>query len=70
MQIRKEILLFSALVLLCITLILAADAYREPIVKCQEISPAWENCCKTYMQNNSNTSPWNFITQGILHLAV
>jgi len=67
MQIKKEILLFFSLVLLCITLIMAADYSKETTGNCTVPGSSPNNCCKNYQKNNSNTSPWNFITQGILH---
>ncbi len=68
MQIRKEILLFLSLVLLCITLIMAADFSAKPAVKCDMPGAPTSPCCKNYIKNSSNISPWNFITEGILHL--
>ncbi|MEP7164895.1 MAG: hypothetical protein ABI741_09375 [Ferruginibacter sp.] len=69
MQIKKEILLFFTLVLLCITLLMAADYSTKTPANCSMIGPSTPGCCKNYIKNNSNTSPWNFITQGILHLS-
>jgi len=68
MQIKKEILLFFSLVLLCITLITAADFTKDSVVSCDPKANPEQNCCKTEPQKGVNASPWNFITQGILHL--
>ena len=68
MQIKKEILLFFTLVLLCITLIMAADYSTKPLEKCTGPGKSPTNCCKNYTQPANSISPWNFITQGILHL--
>ena len=68
MQIKKEILLFLSLVLLCITLIMAADFSKTTPQKCNAPAGSPTNCCKNYQKTNSNTLPWNFITEGILHL--
>ena len=68
MQIKKEILLFFTLVLLCITLIMAADFSTKSSENCTVPGKSSTNCCKNYTQPNNSISPWNFITQGILHL--
>jgi hypothetical protein len=68
MQIKKEILLFFSLVLLCITLLMAADTFKETPQKCDPAAVPGNNCCKIYKEENADASPWNFITRGILHL--
>lgn len=70
MQIKKEILLFFTLVILCITLIMAADFSKKTTENCSVSSNSPTICCKTGKQNSSNTSPWNFITQGVLHYTI
>ncbi len=70
MQIKKEIFLFFTLVILCITLIIAADLSKKPTENCSIQGNSRVICCKTGIKNNSNTSPWNFITQGVLHFAI
>ncbi len=69
MQIKKEILLFFALLTMCITLIMAADYSKESPITTKE-QASCPSKCHTNLQNNINASPWNFITQGILHLNV
>jgi len=65
MKIKKEILLFFILVILSITLIMAADLSNNTPKNCTEPSGS----CNNYIKNNNYTSPWNFITQGILHFS-
>jgi len=69
MQIKKEILLFFTLILLCITLIMAADISKENTVDPKNPETCPSNCCKNYIRNDTDTSPWNFITQGLLHFS-
>jgi hypothetical protein len=70
MQIKKEILLFFALLTICITLIMAADYSTTSPITTKEQASCPSNCHKTNLQNGINASPWNFISQGILHLNV
>lgn len=70
MQIKKEILLFFTLVILCITLIMAADLSKKTTENCSVPGNSPAICCKNAPINNSNISPWNFITQGVLHFTI
>ena len=69
MQTKKEMLTFSTLILVCVTLIIAVGFSKEAITGSNSDAPAHKTCCQN-KQQNSSTSPWNFITQGIFHLSV
>ena len=69
MQIKKEVLTLCTLILICATLIIAVGFSKDAINSCTEKAPAGKTCCQN-KQQNSNTSPWNFITQSIFHLSV
>ncbi|MFN8247489.1 MAG: hypothetical protein U0T68_00910 [Ferruginibacter sp.] len=69
MQKRKELITFSALLALCLAFILMAGLTREvKTTKCPGEGNPTENCCQN-PSSNSNTSPWEFITQGIFHIS-
>lgn len=68
MQIKKELVLFFMLVLISISLLLATDiSTAESACVPNKNEPA--TCCNKLPENKVE-SPWNFITQGILHLSV
>jgi hypothetical protein len=62
MQPKKAIFLFYTLLLISAGVLIAADQ-----VPTQDKAPM--KCCKKYTPNKA-TSPWNFITEGILHFSV
>ncbi len=68
MQIKKELLLFCSLVLICISLIMAENNIKESPENCNLPVNAPLISCKNEIKNSVPVSPWNFITQGIFHL--
>ncbi len=67
MQIRKELTLFCALILLSVCLLYAAAGPVDDLTQCSKKETPVK-CCQ--QQNKLKTeSPWNFITRGILHLS-
>lgn len=63
MRLKKEILLFYTLLIVSTGILIAADQ-----VPCKEIK-APVKCCKQVNPAKA-TSPWNFITEGILRFSV
>lgn len=68
MQIRKEIFLFLALIVLSAGLLLAANISSKTY-ECPQLQRKKVNCCQEIMKSKTE-SPWNYITSGILHLSV
>jgi hypothetical protein len=68
MQIKKEIFSICILILICLSLVVAAGFDKTPASNCPIQAPSVKECCKKE-QDNSKISPWNFITQGIFHFS-
>ncbi|MEO6671359.1 MAG: hypothetical protein ABIN36_17885 [Ferruginibacter sp.] len=67
MQIKKEIVLFCALILLSISLLIAASPSSDS--ECIAKQGNELNCsCEEKMKDRAE-SPWNFITSGIFHFS-
>ncbi|MEP6711924.1 MAG: hypothetical protein ABJA37_05900 [Ferruginibacter sp.] len=69
MQIKKDIWLSLALVVLAAWLFIAAKTTANPVepVKAPCVLP--KKCCQNGIPLKT-ASPWNFFTEGILHLTV
>jgi len=71
MQIKKGLLLFCILLVLSLGLLIAADRKKTcipspaPLKECK--LPL--NCCQSTTPH-PNITPWNFFTEGLLHIAV
>ena len=72
MQIKKEIFLFCSLIVLSISLLIAADFSPKTSACPTQKSKTMQCCCeKTQPKIESKMeSPWNFITSSLLHLSV
>ncbi len=68
MQIKKELLLFIMLVLLSISLLVATDLTTAE--SACTLNKTERTACCDRLPGNKVVSPWNFITEGILHLSV
>jgi hypothetical protein len=68
MRIRKELLLFCALLVLSFALLVGVGQAKTPdpaIQRCKGPS----KCCQETSRPQPQISPWNFITEGVLHIA-
>lgn len=68
MQIKKELLLFCTLLVLSLGLLVASDLNKtpaSPAKKCKTHS----KCCRKVAVPHPNATPWNFLTEGMLHIA-
>ncbi|MEO8771470.1 MAG: hypothetical protein ABI402_15345 [Ferruginibacter sp.] len=68
MQVKKEILLFCALIVLSISLLIAATPSSNS--DCTVVKGKKLNCCCQEKTKDKAESPWNFITSGIFHFSV
>jgi hypothetical protein len=68
MQIKKELALFCALILLSVCLLYAAAGPTDDLTQCS-IKGTPVKCCQQQQNKLKTESPWNFITRGILHLS-
>lgn len=69
MQIKKEILLFCLLIVLSVSLLVAADVSSKKNECLPGPAKSTECCCKEPVKSKTE-SPWNFITGGVLHLSI
>jgi len=68
MQIKKDLLLSTALLILSGCLLFAAKADATIQLKAEKPCPAKISCCKKMVPAvQKSESPWNFVTQGLLH---
>lgn len=67
MQIKKELLLFSLLLLTSISLLVAPGFSNSPVICEAKNGPARQLCP---LQHPSAEQHWDFLTRGILHLSV
>lgn len=68
MQIQKELLLFCTLLVLSLGLLVAVDLNKTPgssSKKCKNPS----KCCRKVAVPHPNATPWNFLTESMLHIA-
>ena len=67
MQVHKEILLFCGLLILSISL-LVASGVEKPI---SQPSPCTQpvKCCQQSPKPVKPVMPWNYITDGLLHIS-
>ncbi len=65
MQIQKEIVLFCSLLTLFLGVLAAANLPPSPDKKCKKQS----GCIRKTGTPHPNATPWNFITEGMLHIA-
>ena len=70
MQIKKYILFSAALVIVAAWLSIAANINTTIPAPAKTSCSLPKKCCKNYQQQRHLTTPWNFITQGILHVTV
>ena len=67
MQVKKEMLLFCTLLVLSLGLLVASDL-RTGVSKEKCLNPS--KCCRQIPIVHPNATPWNLLTEGMLHIAV
>ena len=68
MQIHKEMLLFCTLLVLSLGLLIASNLKKIPDPPAEN-SHNCSKCCHKEVISHSNATPWNILTEGMLHIA-
>lgn len=68
MQVQKEQLLFCILLVFSMGLLIASNFHKGSVLP--EKCPNPSKCCQKVTVPHPNASPWNLLTEGMLHIAV